>query len=277
MPCYPALALLLGSAMASEGNWIRTGTRVLAAVSGAAALAAMALLWIVRNTPTPGDIATALTTNPNAYTLALGHMEDLTIQSFAYLRLPLALAALAFLIGALGTSRWTGLKAFLAASVMTIVFFHAARLALVVFDPLLSSRPLAEAIRKAPEGELILEGHYYPFSSVPFYLNRQVLLLNGARVNLEYGANAPDAPPVFLDDTRFKELWATPKRCYIVADGSTVPRFEALLGNGQMYLLTHSAGKVVLTNQQAAGTMPLPVSDRSITPLIQEASHRTAN
>jgi len=29
MPCYPALALLLGSAMAAGGNWIRYGTRVL--------------------------------------------------------------------------------------------------------------------------------------------------------------------------------------------------------------------------------------------------------
>ena len=28
MPCYPALALLLGSAMAAGGNWIRYGTRV---------------------------------------------------------------------------------------------------------------------------------------------------------------------------------------------------------------------------------------------------------
>lgn len=277
MPCYPALALLLGLAMATEDGWIRTGTRVLAAVSAAAAAATAALLWIVRNTPTPGDIATALTTNPNAYTLALGHMEDLTIQSFAYLRLPLTVAAIAFLIGALGNLRWTGLKAFLASSLMMIVFFHAARLALVVFDPLLSSRPLAEAIRKAPEGELILDGHYYPFSSVPFYLNRQVLLLNGARVNLEYGAAAPDAPPVFLDDSKFKELWLTAKRCYIVADGSAVPRFEALVGREQIYLLAHSAGKVVLTNRQAEGTMPLPSSERSIEPEIREASHRTAN
>ncbi len=28
MPCYPALALLLGSAMAADGDWIRRGTRV---------------------------------------------------------------------------------------------------------------------------------------------------------------------------------------------------------------------------------------------------------
>ena len=44
----------------------------------------------------------ALSYNPEAYTLSLGHMEDLTLRSFAYLRLPLALAVVAFLIGAVG-------------------------------------------------------------------------------------------------------------------------------------------------------------------------------
>ncbi len=41
-------------------------------------------------------------------------MEDLTIASFAYLRLPLLLAAVAFLMGAAGTFRATGQRAFLA-------------------------------------------------------------------------------------------------------------------------------------------------------------------
>jgi 4-amino-4-deoxy-L-arabinose transferase-like glycosyltransferase len=33
MPCYPALALLLGSAMATEGPWVRRGTRALSAIT----------------------------------------------------------------------------------------------------------------------------------------------------------------------------------------------------------------------------------------------------
>ena len=52
-----------------------------------------------RHIPTPGDISQALSSNPAAYKLSLGHMEDLTLKSFAYLRLPLALAAVAFFIG----------------------------------------------------------------------------------------------------------------------------------------------------------------------------------
>ena len=41
MPCYPALALLLGSAMAAGGAWVRRGTRVLAAVAACAAVAVL--------------------------------------------------------------------------------------------------------------------------------------------------------------------------------------------------------------------------------------------
>ena len=78
MPCYPALALLVGSAMAAGGSWVRRGTRVLAVVAACAALPAFAL-DAVRHVPTPGDISGALASNPGAYTLSLGHMEDLTL------------------------------------------------------------------------------------------------------------------------------------------------------------------------------------------------------
>ena len=40
---------------------------------------------------------------------------------------------------------------------MMVLFVHAARLALVVFDPYLASRPLAEALNRAPRGTLILD------------------------------------------------------------------------------------------------------------------------
>ncbi len=63
---------------------------------GLRGLACLAILVAVRNVPTPGDISQALSRHPGAYTLSLGHMEDLTLESFAYLRLPLAIAAVAF-------------------------------------------------------------------------------------------------------------------------------------------------------------------------------------
>lgn len=249
MPCYPALALLLGSAMAAGGGWVRFGTRVLALVTGLAAAAAGWILWTVRSVPTPGDIAGALSHNPSAYTLSLGHMEDLTMDSFAYLRLPLAIAALAFLIGAVGSLRAVGQRAFLAAALMMVLFFHAARLAMVVFDPYLSSRPLAEALVRAPEGELVVDHHYYTFSSIFFYANRTAWLLNGRFNNLVYGSYAPGAPDVFLTDAQWKERWLGERRYYLVADEAQRPRLEGLVGKSALYVVKESGGKMLLTNR----------------------------
>jgi hypothetical protein len=228
---------------------------VLSAVTACAAIAALGILFATRHVPTPGDISSALGYHPNAYSLSLGHMEDLTLDSFAYLRLPLAVAAAAFLIGSLGTLRWTGLQAALAATLMMVIFFHAARLALVVFDPFLSSRVLARALLQSPPGKLIADRHYYAFSSVFFYANTDALLLNGKRLNLEYGAYAPGAPNVFINDQDFSRLWMTADRYYLLADGAMLPRFETLVGREHLNVVRASGGKLLITNQPLAGTV----------------------
>jgi 4-amino-4-deoxy-L-arabinose transferase-like glycosyltransferase len=254
MPCYPALALLLGSAMAAGGDWVRRGTRTLFAVLVCALAAVIAILFLVRNVPTPGDISVALTSHPNVYSLSLGHIEDLTLQSFAYLRVPLIVAAIALFIGVFGSFRGAGQRAFLAAAVMMVLFLHAARLALVVFDPYMSSRALAEALLRSLPGKLIVDRHYYLFSSVFFYTNRTALLLNGRFHNLEYGSNAPGVPQVFIDDSQFAHLWLGPERYYIAAERSALPRLEKLVGRPRLNVVATSDGKLLLTNY------PLPVS-----------------
>ena len=264
MPCYPALALLLGSAMAAEGEWIDRGTRILGATVALAAVAAIGIAFAVRNLPTPGDISSALSHNPSAYTLSLGHMLDLTFDSFAYLRLPLCLAGVAFVLGAMGNLRWSGMRAFLASTFMMVLFFHAARIALVVFDPYLSSRSLAEALRSAPPGKLIVDRHYYYFSSVIFYTGQDPLLLNGKFNNLEYGAAAPSAPAVFLGDSQFKELWTSENRYYLVASEKGADRIEAVVGKDHFQIVASSGGKLLLTNVLSKG------SSRTLPPVLRQ-------
>jgi len=256
MPCYPALALLLGSAMAAGGVWIRRGTRALSCVLLCAAIAAGTLYVMVRNLPAPGDISSALNLNPGAYTLSLGHIEDLTLASFAYLRAPLLVAAIAFLTGAVGTFFFGGQRAFFAGAMMAVLFFQAARMALVVFDPYMSSRPLAEALNRAPPGKLIVDHHYYTFSSIFFYTGRNAPLLNGRINNLVYGSYAPGAPNIFPDDEQWKKMWLEDARCYLVASRSALPRLEKLVGRDRLIAVADSGGKVVLTNQ------PLPAGSR---------------
>jgi 4-amino-4-deoxy-L-arabinose transferase-like glycosyltransferase len=247
MPIYPALALLLGCAMDAEGKFIAAGSRTIAAISTLAAAAIGAILFAVRHVPATGDISRALQQHPEAYTLSLGHMGDLTLESFAYLRAPLVLAGVAFLVGAAGG--WLrGRRAFIALAAMMVLFLHASRMALVVFDPYLSSRPLAETLLLAPEGRLIVDGAYYPFSSVLFYANKNALLLNGRVNNLEYGSYAPDSPAVFIDDAAFIRLWSGTIRYYLVADRSGLARLSALVGPARLHQIAESGGKFLFTN-----------------------------
>ena len=140
------------------------------------------------------------------------------------------MAAFAFLVGALGSLLATGRRGFLAAAIMAVLFLHAARMAMVTFDPYLSSRPLAEALLRAPEGKLIVDHPYYAFSSIFFYTNRTAPLLNGRRNNLVYGYYVPGAPDIFIDDQQWRDLWTKPERCYLIANRSDMQPLQKLVG-----------------------------------------------
>lgn len=249
MPAYPAIALLLGCAMARDGALVRWGSRVVGALAAVAFAAIALILAYVWNLPTPGDISSALTQNPDLYTLSLGHMGDLTLKSFAYLRTPLLMAGMAFLVGALAAWRPKREQVFLGFAVMMVLFLNAARTAMVTFDPYLSSAPLAEALKNAPRGRVIFDNQYYMFSSVFFYADvKRGLLLNGRVNNLEYGSYAPGAPDVFIDDGQFTELWRQSERTYLLVEGPSVPRIEKLVSRPSLHLVKESGGKYLFVN-----------------------------
>ncbi len=253
MPCYPALAILLACAIVEPRaqTSIRQSQLALAIVATMAAAAIITILAQVWNMPAPGDISAALETqSTSAYTLSLGHMGDLTIKAFAYLRTPLILAGLAFIIGAITAYR----RNLAGAAIMMVLFAHASRLALVAFDPYLTSQPLAAALNKAPHGILILDDQYYTFSSVVFYAEKyhgqRVLLLNGRVNNLEYGSYAPGAPDdVFINDQQFRDRWLSDGLYYICVEKPSVPRLEAIVGKHALHKVVESGGKFVFANR----------------------------
>ncbi|MFN7920567.1 MAG: glycosyltransferase family 39 protein [Bryobacteraceae bacterium] len=248
MPAYPAFAILLGAGLDSEHRWLRPGSRVLGVLCGAVAALLFVIFWMVRGVPTPGDIAQALTSNPDVYTLSLGHMTDLTLQAFAYLRGPVMLAAVAFAIGAYSCFKHSGQKVALALAVMMVLFTQAARWALVGFDPYLGSRPLAEALKQSPPGDVIFDNQYYAFSSVFFYANTKGWLLNGRVNNLEYGSYAPGAPQIFLDDEGFAKKWLGEQRCYLLIEWPSVPRLQKRVGVQRLHAVKSAGGKFLYTN-----------------------------
>ena len=133
---------------------------------------------------------------------------------------------------------------------MMVLFFHAARLAMVTFDPYLSSRPLAEALERAPEGDA---GRRPPLLHVLLGL----LLHESHGVAAERAVQQPGVRVVRAGRagrlSRRRAMagaagWG-PKRCYIVADDEQRPRFEKLVGKSALFVLAESGGKMVLTNQ----------------------------
>jgi hypothetical protein len=143
---------------------------------------------------------------------------------------------------------------YMSAAVMMIVFFQAARLAMVKFDPLLSSHELAVAILAGPPGQVIVDHHYYTFSSVAFYTGETELLLNGRWNNFEYGSNAPNVPDVFLDDQKLKTLRARPSRHYLLARADQLSRFGLLPGPEHLAIIGRSGGKLLMTNSPCCAT-----------------------
>ncbi len=250
MPIYPALALLVGAALSSRSRWVGLGTQALLALFALLSIALSTILLLVWRQPAPGNIAAALTQHSELYTLSLGHMRDLTLHAFAYLKLPLALAAFAFGAGALGlfASRNHVRRTVLVVAASMILFFQAARIALIRFEDYLGSYPLAESLQQSPPGQLIEADAYYAFSSVFFYTGRSALLLNGRENNLEYGSYAPGAPDVFIDDARFVSLWNESARYYLLTYGTDLPRLEGLVGTANLRVVKKNADNYLLTN-----------------------------
>src|SRR5207247_8880141 len=122
-------------------------------------------------------------------------LGDLTLSSFAYLRLPLVVAGVAVMTGAIAIAGcWPSQRlCFFVMAATMILFFHAARLAMIVFDPYLGSKPLADALGNAPPGKLIEADAYYAFSSVFFYTNQRTLTWTSRKATLKYRSYAHSA------------------------------------------------------------------------------------
>jgi hypothetical protein len=250
MPCYPAIAMLLGMALASGSKFLRPATRVAGGIAALVGVILLVLLIGTRGLGSPGDISVALNQQtPEDYTLSTAHMADLTFSAFAYLRAPLALAVVATAVGAIGAFWLEGRKAFLALAVMMVIFFQAARLALITFNPYLGSRPLAEALLRSPAGTLIVDDQYYTFSSVFYYANTSALLLNGRVNNLAYGSYAPNAPRVFIGDGDFVRLWKSPQPYYVVAEEKPSRRLHGLVDGSTWHVITKAGGKLLISNR----------------------------
>jgi 4-amino-4-deoxy-L-arabinose transferase-like glycosyltransferase len=262
-PVYFPLLLLTAGALAGEegeisnSKWLIAGQAFLVGIGVVAAVALGYGLWSSRNVPAGSDIGALLAHRDVAgYTLSMAHLFDLTGPSFAALRLPAGLAAVGLLLGPI--TAWVlrrqrhHFEATVSVAFTSAVFLIAAHIALVRFEPMLSSRAMADTINHiAPKGTdatLILYGDVADGSSLLFYTQRQGLLVNGRISSVLWGSNYPDAPRVLISDQDLLALWGAGPRRFLFVPGDARTHVDGLLGK-RAYLLQELSDKALFTDR----------------------------
>jgi 4-amino-4-deoxy-L-arabinose transferase-like glycosyltransferase len=262
-PAYPAIALLLSIAFTEaeervKGKKYLTWMNGILAIIGIVFAAIMAVLvWNVRNVQPTGDISSFLnivSSDDKRYTVALGRLFDFTPYVLAELRSP-GIAS-AFVLG-LGfpLAFWFRRKQqhLLTVTVMILtmgLLFLCANRAHVKFEPVLSSRVLAEEInqRWEPNARIVLNGNYETGSSLRFYIDQPIYLLNGRTLIMEFGSRYPDTQYIFLNDEDVRRWWRSSDRIFLFTEN---PKKEALLKNLALpaFFVAEKGGKSVFTNK----------------------------
>ncbi|HEY6350881.1 MAG TPA: glycosyltransferase family 39 protein [Candidatus Angelobacter sp.] len=239
IPGLPGIALLIGGWLAQEtvspadSRERRSGrisSLVLMAVGGIVCAATVYLALQSQAPPADYDIAELLKKNPDAYRLSFGHFLDLTPKALGAFKLPLLLTGIAFAAGTIvnwllrRTART--FPANLALAAMMVVILLQAHTGLVIFSPVLSSKALADKIGSVWQpGDLIeVNGDYEAASTLPYYLQKQIRMLNGRDSNIWYGSLFPDAPNLFDDNVSFEKLWHGGTRIFFWTEEETVLR-----------------------------------------------------
>lgn len=260
IPAIPGMALLVGGWLQRErtsesGSRERRAGRISSAVLmtvGVIMAAAGFALLLFSKAPAPGtDLSDLLRKNPQDYALSFGHFLDLTPQAMGAFRLPLFLFSLAFLVGA-PVNWWLRRRGRAGAGnsalvLMMVVVLSCVRIAFGIFSPIISSRDLAMAIRAQyrPGDQVVATGLYENASTLNFYGGFPLRSLHAPGGNMWYGAQFPDAPPIWETQDSFVRLWSGPQRVFLWTDQDDPSALKGLTS----YIVAQRGGKTIYSNR----------------------------
>jgi 4-amino-4-deoxy-L-arabinose transferase-like glycosyltransferase len=269
-PAYLPLLILIAAALTRAENtytenpsarrWVSAAHATFTILGITIALTLAYGLWISRGIPFVPDIGDLLAhRGVGDYTLSMSALFDLTGPSFAALRLPAALAALAFAFGPAAAWLLRSQRRHLAATttiaLTMTVFLIAAHIAFARFAPMLSSKSFADTIQRleatqsiSPQNKVLLYGDQAYGSSIPFYLGRDVSLVEGRSTSMLFGSTFADAPPIFLTPQDLQNTWGKKERKILFVPIDKRDEVDRLLGNNKI-LLKESSGKVLYTDR----------------------------
>jgi 4-amino-4-deoxy-L-arabinose transferase-like glycosyltransferase len=260
-PAYFPILLLLAGAVAEgeeklpRSRWLLWSGAFIAVLSAGAGGLLLAGLWSSRHLPYVSDIGSVLAQHDLANdTLSMSHMLDLTGQSFAALRLPSLMAVVALVSGP-ALALWARIRrrdfaaTWVLAGAMALLLI-AAHVALKRFEPYMSSKHLAQsiAVRVQPKDQVMIYGDQSFGSSLLFYLQRPVYLVNGRSSSMWFGSTFPDAPKIYLSDGDLLNEWNSPTRVFLFVTPYVRARVDKMLGANR-YVIAEGSGKLVYSNQ----------------------------
>jgi 4-amino-4-deoxy-L-arabinose transferase-like glycosyltransferase len=265
-PAYLPLAVLTAAGLAAAEREVRlrgwiTGAHVALFVLGLVIAGLLfSGLWSSRHLPYVSDIGALLAhRGVGDYTLSMSHFFDLTGPSFAALRLPASLAALAFAVGPavawMLRRRGNNMGSTFTIAVTSGVFLIAAHIALIRFAPMLSSEAMAHTYlhdeatgRIEPGTQLMLYGDQAYGSSLPFYTGRVLPLVEGRSTSMWFGSTFADAPKIFLTKDDLLAMWGKGPRKVLFVPEEQRSVIDGLLGN-RAIVVTELSGKELITDR----------------------------
>jgi 4-amino-4-deoxy-L-arabinose transferase-like glycosyltransferase len=264
-PAYFPLLMLLADGISrcersdcergQRKGWLRISAAVVAASGVAAGITLLTMLWQSRHLPFEPDIGNVLAKHDMATdTLSTSHMLDLSYASFAALRLPAVLAAIALLTAPAASwllrLRRRHYAATWALGLGMTVFLVAAHIALARFGPYLSSKNLAQTIaaQAKPGDRVMIYGDQAFGSSLLFYLQRPIELVEGRTTSMWFGSTFPDAPQIFLTDSDLLRDWHGAGRIFLFVPPHLKLKVDSMLPDHAV--VAEISGKYVYSNRR---------------------------
>jgi len=139
-------------------------------------------------------------------------------------------------------------------------FLITAHIAFARFEPMLSSKPLADTIlaKGSPSDSFIIYGDQSDASSVVFYthnlLRKPTYIVmppcspHGTGSSLVWGSCYPDAPHIFLSDDQLSKVWGSGERKWLFAQDENQSKVEQLLAR-RLYPVQAIADKELWTDR----------------------------
>jgi 4-amino-4-deoxy-L-arabinose transferase-like glycosyltransferase len=258
-PSLAAFALLLGKSMAdleagrTPPKLETAGLGIEAALMFTTSVVMIVLMWI-GNHMAASTLSATLTTDPERYYLAFGHIRDLTPATFHLLSTLVSKTSVVLIAGPTTAllfalrKRW--MASYMTLAAMMVLLCHLYNAGMVAFEPVLGSRSLAKVVQYhfKPGDKIVINDFYEKGSTLNYYTGLQVYVLNGGVGVLWYGLKDETAPKLWLCEDELLDEWRSGKRIFLFSEKNPLDSFLSRHPDFKYQLLAEDGGKKILIN-----------------------------